>query len=80
MDNGEIKIKNMEAKQFFLDNMSGEPLTQDSVIEGLIEFAEQNLRDRLTDYENFCLFTDKTFSCADQRIDSYLEYVKQHTK
>lgn len=31
----------MTAKEYFIEELSGEPLTQDSVIEGLEEYSQQ---------------------------------------
>ena len=42
-----INIKT--AEEFFEEELSGEPLTQDSVIEGLKEYAEQYCEEKMKD-------------------------------
>ena len=37
------------AEEFFEEELSGEPLTQDSVIEGLKEYAEQYCEEKMKD-------------------------------
>lgn len=40
------------AKEFFDENISGEPLTEESVIEGMVDFLFSFLTDKKTNFDN----------------------------
>ena len=46
----------MTEKEYFEEELSGEPLTQDSVIEGLKEFAKQYCEEKMPSDEKYLQF------------------------
>ena len=65
----------MTAEEYFKEELSGEPLTQESVIEGLKEFAKMwartSYKEGLLDFEDL----DRSFDPSDRKeaTQEYLE-------